>query len=440
MTDEQDPLKFELPDPFELLASDPAEPKKEEAPARPDKESGDLDELGTFASPEAPWVGQEQAWIERGGVDPAPKERPDLDTPEPDMDARKRFSSTPPPIYASLVDVKADLQGARPLPTRASIMPAPGGATLGLKLGIAAVALTGLVVIALGAIQIVRLRGDKEASDNSIALLTSELRLRNQMIEGMRLASKRQAEFLKIRIERLFGTGDPIDVKRADDLAQLLEHEKNDAAALSNKLLKVDLSRRAREPAAASTQAAADGRERPERREGEREIGTGVRAGGTAADDNPYAGLEPVAEAPPPRAVSGPAVGTGKSSAEIDDLIDNALTKRAPESAQGTKEAPMPMPAGDEPSSSPAKPSRENVQTAMGGISSQVKACAPGQQGRIVVKVTVQGATGRVTAAEVVDPEHVGTPAGVCAARAAKLAKFPRFTDESLTIKYPFDL
>jgi hypothetical protein len=438
MSDEEDPLKFDSPDPCELLATDPAECKKEEAPAETKQEDDGLDKDETFASPEAPWVGQEQAWIERGGVDPEPRRE---ETPVPDLETLKRFSSTPPPAYASLVDVKADLPSARPLPAYTSIVPPPAAVSFGLKVGIAAVALVGVVVIALGAVQITNLRGDREQADKTIGDLTSELRLRNQMIEGMRLASKRQAEFLKARIERLARSLDPVDLKRADDLAQLFDHERNDVAALSNELLKVDLSRRAKEPAVAEAETPSDNRDRAGRREGERDTEAGGRgAGGAKADDNPYAGLEPVAEAQAP-SVSGHAVGTGKSTAELDDLIDNALSKRMADKADGAKqEAPMPMPGGEQPSGAPTKPSRDQVQTAMNGIASQVKACAQGQQGKIVVKVTVQGATGRVTAAEVVDPEHAGTPAGVCAARAARLAKFPSFSDDSITIKYPFAL
>jgi hypothetical protein len=235
---------------------------------------------------------------------------------------------------------------------------------------------------------------------------------------------------------------DPANQQRVDDLSQILEHEQNDVAVLSNELLKVDLSRRSRNPAVASAQAPPETREERERwvrRDGERGGEPGRRQEAAASDD-PYAGLAPVAEAPAPN-VSGHAVGTGKSSVELDDLIDNALSKRMAEKAEGGKpQAPMPMPGGGEPSGAPTKPSREQVQTAMNGIASQVKACASGQQGKIVVKITVQGATGRVSAAEVVDPEHAGTPAAVCAARAAKLAKFPSFSDDSITIKYPFNL
>jgi len=51
----------------------------------------------------------------------------------------------------------------------------------------------------------------------------------------------------------------------------------------------------------------------------------------------------------------------------------------------------------------------------------------------------VAGATGRVVSAE---PTGVaaGTSLGQCAARAVRLAKFPRFEQERLQIRYPFDI
>jgi len=35
---------------------------------------------------------------------------------------------------------------------------------------------------------------------------------------------------------------------------------------------------------------------------------------------------------------------------------------------------------------------------------------------------------------------HAGTPVGLCAARAVRRAKFPKFGKPSLTVKYPFKL
>jgi hypothetical protein len=85
----------------------------------------------------------------------------------------------------------------------------------------------------------------------------------------------------------------------------------------------------------------------------------------------------------------------------------------------------------------PDSPSRDQVKAAMDAIAPQVSKC--GDAGRVVVSLAVVGATGRVASAEPTG-EHAGTPIGLCAARAVKLAKFPAFKQDRLQIKYPFDL
>ncbi len=68
-----------------------------------------------------------------------------------------------------------------------------------------------------------------------------------------------------------------------------------------------------------------------------------------------------------------------------------------------------------------------------------MKRCAGGTTGRIELKISVSGATGRVTNAQPVGA-FAGTSVGICAARAVRLARFPKFSQPNLVIKYPFDL
>jgi len=84
--------------------------------------------------------------------------------------------------------------------------------------------------------------------------------------------------------------------------------------------------------------------------------------------------------------------------------------------------------------------SRETVRTVMATIAPEVVKCGNGREtGKIVLRITVSGATGRVRDAEAAYAPYVDTPVGFCAARAVRLAKFPPFSDAEVTIKYPFE-
>jgi hypothetical protein len=76
----------------------------------------------------------------------------------------------------------------------------------------------------------------------------------------------------------------------------------------------------------------------------------------------------------------------------------------------------------------------------MSSVANAVKRCGGTPYDRLVVELTVVGATGRVAKARTVDGTYGGTAIGVCAAKAVRLARFPKFQKESVVIKYPFDL
>jgi hypothetical protein len=75
----------------------------------------------------------------------------------------------------------------------------------------------------------------------------------------------------------------------------------------------------------------------------------------------------------------------------------------------------------------------------MNGVAGRVRRCGNGQSGTVMVNVVISGATGRVTGADV-GGSFAGTPVGSCAARAVRSARFPRFRQSSLTVRYPFQV
>jgi len=73
-------------------------------------------------------------------------------------------------------------------------------------------------------------------------------------------------------------------------------------------------------------------------------------------------------------------------------------------------------------------------------VAGAVRECGGDADGRIVVEVTISGATGRVSAARTIDDTWSGTSTGACAARAVRVAKLPRFAAKDLVVRYPFDI
>lgn len=86
----------------------------------------------------------------------------------------------------------------------------------------------------------------------------------------------------------------------------------------------------------------------------------------------------------------------------------------------------------------PEHPSREAVQHTMTALLPAIRECAAGQSGALQVEVTV-GSSGRVRNA-LVTGAFAGTPEGSCMARTVRGARFPRFGQESFTVRYPFRL
>jgi len=144
-------------------------------------------------------------------------------------------------------------------------------------------------------------------------------------------------------------------------------------------------------------------------------------------------GDKPVAAAEDKPAVAASDKGTAPAKPSgprsIDDLLDGALG--------GGGKAPSKAPAAAPASNLPDLPSRDDVVSAMTGVKGAVSACAQGQTGVAFVNVSVAGATGRVTSAEV---SGITGPAGSCIAKAVRGASFPKFQQKVFKVKYPFKL
>ncbi|MCP4602032.1 MAG: hypothetical protein GY847_16205 [Proteobacteria bacterium] len=123
-----------------------------------------------------------------------------------------------------------------------------------------------------------------------------------------------------------------------------------------------------------------------------------------------------------------------KGGDKLDDLLGGSLAKPK---KRRTKTKSASSHSSKSSSEVKDKLDRNDVQRGMGAVSRRVKACARGQRGTVTMKVII-GKTGRVISAAATGP-FAGTPAGSCAARAVRTAKFPK-TKKNLTVRYPFRL
>jgi hypothetical protein len=128
-------------------------------------------------------------------------------------------------------------------------------------------------------------------------------------------------------------------------------------------------------------------------------------------------------EAAPP----GAPLPTGKTESATAAVLMTAKTERL-EARVYKDDLPRLLDGvSSKPEERQAKPlSSPIVDQVMTAIAPRVKRCGFGKPGRVAMKVVVSGATGRVIDAAPLDREYRGTPTALCAARALKLAKFPK--------------
>jgi predicted Zn finger-like uncharacterized protein len=171
-----------------------------------------------------------------------------------------------------------------------------------------------------------------------------------------------------------------------------------------------------------ATTAAEEGAEAGGGRRGAKVRRPGGGGGGAQAAPAGGGGAAPATTAPTKR--------TGGD--DLDSLLEGALGGGA-----AKKQGPA-APAGGGGAGLPAQPSRGDIASGMNSVAGAVRACGGGVSGTATIRVTISGSSGRVTNASVAGPPFAGTPAGSCMARAARGASFPRFSNPSLTVNYPF--
>lgn len=141
-----------------------------------------------------------------------------------------------------------------------------------------------------------------------------------------------------------------------------------------------------------------------------------------------------------PTPAPAPAKAGGTSS--LDDLLTGAVGSNRPTKATapagGSASEAVAAAVTEEGEAVPDQPSRSQVRRAMGSVAGQVMACRSllSETTRVNATVTVAN-SGAVQSASV-----TGGPADVCACveRAVQRARFPRFTQPTFSVTYPFVL
>ncbi len=407
------------------------------SPPKGEEEENDKE---IFATDDAPWVGAEKEWRVQSGI-PKPPEQ--MNQPEMAYDSRDSSPSNPD-LYHSDSYIPGNI-GPDSLPALAANRTNDSGKmSTEAKLGATAASLAIVVLIAISAWWML----DEESSKSS-ALLA---------------AQQRQIDMLKKQIAERSSTNNPEDRKLVAQLQAELGEAEAKATETVNQLEiepseeKLDEDTDENQKQGSESSEKEKEKEKEKEEESAEEVSTDTGEALTITEepaekegeipDDPYGAADPsssdkVMESSPRG--SSPVVSNEKD--EMEDLINQAVNvpSRTKDPSSETENQP---PAGaNQPSTNPAPsssvvkpnstPSRSQVKAAMGAVAPGVKRC--GGSGRIVLKIAVAGATGRVLSAQPVSPGHSGTPIGICAARAVRLAKFPKFTQQRLVIKYPFD-
>ncbi len=125
-----------------------------------------------------------------------------------------------------------------------------------------------------------------------------------------------------------------------------------------------------------------------------------------------------------------------KRGGNLDALMDEVVGG----SSSTTKPKQTSTSSSRDSSSLPDAPSRDDVKTALQGVSGGVKACKKDSGGTATVNVTFSGKTGRASGAKVASGPFKGTPVGSCIESAVKRARVPRFKQSSFKVTFPYRL
>jgi predicted Zn finger-like uncharacterized protein len=175
----------------------------------------------------------------------------------------------------------------------------------------------------------------------------------------------------------------------------------------------------AEEPVAAATLEEPEATKAPER------AAPRTRSSSSSAQRRQRTASASRQEAPPKR-----------KSNNLDALMDEVVGG----SSSPSKPQPTRSTSSSSGSSLPDAPSRNDVKTALQGVSGAVKSCRADTGGTATVDVTFSGKTGRATGAKVASGPFKGTPVGSCIESAVKRARVPRFKQSSFKVTFPYRL
>jgi hypothetical protein len=145
---------------------------------------------------------------------------------------------------------------------------------------------------------------------------------------------------------------------------------------------------------------------------------------------------EPSDEVAPPAAAATPAPASeaAPAAAAVPAAQEQQPVERAASAPSRSRSDSGSRPRRQK-ENAPQHLSRDQVISAMSRVQPAVAACFHGTRGSAMASITIIGRTGRVTTAQI---SGQGGAIGSCIARAVRGATFPRFADDSLTIRYPF--
>ncbi len=124
-----------------------------------------------------------------------------------------------------------------------------------------------------------------------------------------------------------------------------------------------------------------------------------------------------------------------RSGTNLAALMDEVVGGSSPSRPKQTTRS-----SSSSSSSLPDTPTRDDVKTALQGVSGAVKSCRKDGGGTAGVSVAFSGKTGRVSSARVTSGPFKGTAVGSCIASAAKRARVPRFKQSSFKVTFPYRL
>jgi predicted Zn finger-like uncharacterized protein len=124
-----------------------------------------------------------------------------------------------------------------------------------------------------------------------------------------------------------------------------------------------------------------------------------------------------------------------RNSNNLDALMDEVVGGSSPSKPKQTTRS-----SSSSSSSLPDAPARNDVKTALQGVSGAVKSCKKDSGGTAAVNVVFSGKTGRASSAKVTSGPFKGTAVGSCIESAVKRARVPRFKQSSFKVTFPYRL